>query len=158
MFGIKRKGREKAAKFHKAIEEYLRPLVQKGADKIKLHRRIRIANIWARRHPKRLMTYYTIFALALLSITLISDFTSTKQTEDVLGIKSIPSMSHRLKSINNTEIQNERIRMEIAELGKKGQVIYEELDSLMKLPNKTHADSLKILSTYKILNETFNKQ
>lgn len=158
MFGIKKNAREKSARFHKAIANFLSPHIQKIAEKIKLNRRIRIANIWAKRHPKTLMTYYIVFAICLIAITLISDLSVTNKTEDVLDIKSIPSMSHRLKSLNNTEIQNEKLRMEIGELGRKGQKLYNELDSMMQIPNKSHEDSLKIYSTYKTLNETFNNQ
>ncbi len=53
-------------------------------------------------------------------------------------------------------IQNEKIKREVGELAAKGMELYNKLDSMMKLPNKTHEDSLKIISTYNILNNTFN--
>lgn len=156
MFGIKRKGREMSAKLHKAIQVNLSPIIQKYSDRFKIQRKIRIANIWARKHPKKFMLNYVAFAVLLLGITLYADFSFSKRDEDAFDLKSIPSFSHRLQSLNNTEIQNERLKIEIAELGSKGMELYNELDSMMKLPNKTHEDSLKIISTYNILNNTFN--
>ncbi len=104
------------------------------------------------------MTYYTIFAICLLGLTLLADFASPKEKGDNLGLKDIPSMSHRLQSLNNTELQNERIKREVAELGEKGMKLYNSLDSMMKIPNKTHQDSLKIISTHNSLNKPLNKQ
>ncbi len=158
MYGIKRKGRENSAQLYKVLQTYISPIVRQFSEKIKLQRKIRIANIWAKRHPKRLMVYYISFAICLLSITLIADFSIKRDSSEDLGLKDIPSMSHRLQSLNNTEIQNERIKQEVGELGAKGMLLYNQLDSMMKLPYKTRQDSLKILSTYDILNNTFNKQ
>lgn len=157
MFKIRRKGREKACRLHKAIEDLLSPLLRKFGDKIQIQRKIRIANIWARRHPKALMRYYLTFAIGLLAVTIIIDLTTTNPKSDyTLELKSIPSMSHRLQSLNLTEIQNEKIKMELAELGLKGQKLYNELDSMIKIPYKTHADSIRIIQIYNILNNTFN--
>lgn len=157
MFKLKRKGSDKACRLHKAIENIMSPLLRNCGEKLQLQRRIRIANIWARRHPKALMGYYLTFAIGLLAITITIDLmTSGTKKDHTLDLKSIPSMSHRLQSLNLTEIQNEKIKMELTELGLKGQKLYNELDSLMKIPNKTHADSVRIIQTYNILNDTFN--
>ncbi len=158
MFGIKRKGREKSAQLHKALESHLSPIVRKFSERIQLQRKIRIANIWAKRHPKKLMIYYSTFAFCLLGLTLLADFWTTEAPNDSLGMKDIPSMSHRLQSLNRTDMQNERIKQELGELGVKGMALYNQLVSLMKIPNKTPQDSVRIFSTYNILNNTFNKQ
>lgn len=158
MFGNKRKRKVNTNKINDAIKDCLSPSIQKASEKIKFHRKIRIANIWARKHPKKLMAYYVTFALCLLSVTLIFDFLSKKKTNDGLDLKLMPTINHRLNNIYNTEIQNEKIRMALGELGAKGMELYQELDSLIRIPNKTHEDSVKIYSTYNILNNTFNKQ
>lgn len=159
MFNIKKKGRETSQRFHRAIKELLSPHFTRLGDRLKIRQRIRLANIWARRYPKRLMINYSAFAVLLIGITLLSDFRLSKpQDPDALGLKSIPSMRHRLQSMNNTEMQNERIRQEVNKLGNKGMKIYNELDSLMKLPVKTREDSVRIINNYNILNETFNSK
>lgn len=157
MFNFKKKGRQKAERFYDALKTHFSPIVVRLGDRLRLRGRIRLANKWATRHPKKLMFNYSAFAVLLFGFTLLVDgYQSNKKSVDTLGLKSIPSMSHRLQSLNNTEIQHERIRQEVNALGQKGMIIYNELDSLMKLPVKTHTDSIRIVQNYKILNKTFN--
>lgn len=157
MVKLKKKAREKAAKLQKVILDLLFPLFNKCSERFQLRRKIRIANIWAKRHPKKLLVYYLLFAVCLLATSIIFDFTSTRIKEDSLDLKSLPVMKHRLQSIDNTETMHEKIRTEVSELGQKGIELCHELDSLINLPNKSRSDSLKIISTYTILNNTFNK-
>lgn len=158
MFGLKKKGREKAQAIHRTIREQLSPHLARLGERLRLRGRIRLVNIWARKHPRKLMFYYSAFAVLLLGITLLSDsFGQSEKQEDPLSLKSIPSMSHRLQSISNMEIQNERIKRETAQFGQMGMRLFNELDSLLKLPTKTHEDSLRIATNYRILNDTFNK-
>lgn len=157
MFNLKKKSREKAQRFQNALKAQLSPILVKLGEKLKLKARIRWANRWAKRNPKRLMFNYSAFAILLLGFTLLLDgYQTSKRNVDALGLKSIPSMRHRLQSLNTTEIQNERIRQEVNALGQKGMALYNELDSLLKLPVKTQADSLRIIQNYDILNKTFN--
>ena len=156
MFNFKKKGRQNARRFHDALMKQFSPILARLGERLRLSVRIRWANQWAKRHPKRLMIYYFTFAVLLLGCTLLIDGFKTNNKADTLGLKSIPSMRHRLQSLNNTEVKNERIRQEIHALGKKGMKIYNELDSLMKLPAKTHEDSIRIVHNYNILNQTFN--
>lgn len=157
MFGLKNKARNKAIRFHAAMKSYLTPVFARLGEKLRLRQRIRLANIMAKRYPKKMMACYLTFAVTLLAITLVMDFFSIRDgSQDTLDLKSIPSMSHRLQSLNNTEIQNERIRQELNRLGLKGMEVYNELDSLIRLPVKTHEDSLKIIQNYNILTKTFN--
>ena len=157
MFNIKKKGRLNARKFHDALMKQFSPILIRVGERLRLSVRIRWANKWAKRHPKRLMISYSAFAILLLGFTLLVDgYQSHKQNANTLGLNSIPSMKHRLQSLNNSEIQQERIRQEVHALGQKGMIIYNELDSLIKLPVKTHDDSIKIVQNYKILNKTFN--
>lgn len=103
------------------------------------------------------MTFYMSFAFSLLAFSILLDFLprETKETE-TLGIETIPSMSHRFQSLNSTEINNERIKREVAQFGQMGMMLYNELDSLLRLTVKTHEDSVRIAKNYKILNDTFN--
>lgn len=157
MFKIKRKGRENALRLHNAIKTQFYPLLSIIGERLRLKGRIRWANIWAKSHPKRLMFNYSAFAVLLLGFTLLFDgYQLSKNNDDTQGLHSIPSMRHRLQSLNNSEIQHEKIRQGITALGQKGMKIYNELDSLMKLPNKTHEDSVRIYRNYEILNNTFN--
>ena len=159
MFGLKNKGREKARRFHDTLKAQISPHIARLGERFRLSARIRLANRWSQKHPKRVMTYYLTFSFCLLAFSIILDFFphGIKETE-TLGLESIPSMSHRLQSLSNTEIQNERIKHEVAQFGQMGMLLYNELDSLLKLPSKTHEDSVRIATNYKILNDTFNKK
>ena len=157
MFNFRKKGRQKARMFHESLKAQFSPIIVRLGERSRIRVRIRLANKWAKRHPKKLMIIYSTFTVVLLGFTLLFDgYNSHKKSEDNLGLNSIPSMRHRLQSLNNTEIQQERIRQEVHALSQKGMTIYNELDSLIKLPVKTHDDSIKIVQNYNILNKTFN--
>ncbi len=98
MFGIKKKGREKSAKLHTAIQAHLFHIIQKYAERFKIQQKIRIANIWSRKHPKKLMVNYVTFAVLLLGITLMTDFPLCTTNNDTINLASIPSMSPRSQS------------------------------------------------------------
>ncbi|MBD5221600.1 MAG: hypothetical protein HDS70_04440 [Bacteroidales bacterium] len=157
MFRIKKEMKEKAQRFQMAMKDHLSPYVARLGEKLRLGSRLRLANAWAKRNPRKLMFNYSAFAVLLLGTTLTIDGLTAKDKEDkTLDLNTIPSMSHRIQSLRITEIQKERIRREVNELGQKGMAMYEELDSLIKLPVKTHSDSVRIINNYNILNKTFN--
>lgn len=157
MFNKKKKGNENPHRIQQKLTAALSPCFKRLGDRLKLRQRLRLANVWAIRHPRKLMFNYSSFAVLLLGMTLLSDlFCTDKQQQDPISLKSIPSMSHRLQSLNDTEIKKERIKQEVHRLGEKGLEVYNELDSLMKLPDKTRKDSLRIIANYDILNKTFN--
>lgn len=157
MLGLKKKGREKARLFHDSLKTRLSPHIARFGERLRIAARVRLANRWARKNPKRVMTFYLSFAFCLLAFSILLDFLprETKETE-TLGIETIPSMSHRFQSLNSTEINNERIKREVAQFGQMGMMLYNELDSLLRLTVKTHEDSVRIAKNYKILNDTFN--
>lgn len=118
-------------------------------DKFKFKDKIAKANQWADKHKKR-VSVITISMLMLslvigswLTLTstyneadMLSDFTEVKPAFD--GIRRI----QRLKSMQVDQT---------VELTNKGQQLKHELDSLVRLPIKSHQDSVDIVVKYRQL-------
>lgn len=118
-------------------------------DKLKLSEKIAKANQWADKHKKRV----SVITISLLMLSLIigswltltstyneadmlSDFTEVKPAFD--GIRRI----QRLKSMQVDQT---------VELTNKGQQLKHDLDSLVRLPVKSHQDSVDIVVKYRQL-------
>ena len=118
-------------------------------DKFKFKDKIAKANQWADKHKKR-VSVITISMLMLsliigswLTLTstyneadMLSGFTEVKPAFD--GIRRI----QRLKSMQGDQT---------LELTNKGQQLQHDLDSLVRLPIKSHQDSLDIMVKYRQL-------
>lgn len=118
-------------------------------DKFKFKDKIAKANQWADKHKKR-VSVITISMLMLsliigswLTLTrtyneadMLSDFTEVKPAFD--GIRRI----QRLKSMQVDQT---------VELTNKGQQLKHDLDSLVRLPIKSHQDSVDIVVKYRQL-------
>lgn len=157
MFGIRKNNKKKSKQTAIFIKNLLSPYLQKISETIRIDGRIRLANRWGRKHPRRLMFYYAVFSVTLLAVTLITDIMNhaASDTSDVLKISDIPQMYNRLNFIQSQEGKQELIKHEIADLYGKGLILYNELDSLQHLQNKSHQDSIRIITIYQALNSTF---
>ena len=118
-------------------------------DKFKFKDKIAKANQWADKHKKRvsvitismLMLSLIIGSWLMLTSTyneadMLSDFTEVKPAFD--GIRRI----QRLKSLQVDQT---------VELTNKGQQLKHDLDSLVRLPVKSHQDSVDIVVKYRQL-------
>lgn len=159
MFGIKKKGRATTQKLHSFLKDLLSPVAFRIANKLRMQGRMRLANRWARKHPKYFISGYCILAVTILSGTLLWDFMIRDRSEDKESImSSIVPINHRLKYLEIYEANQQMLKNEIAELGRRGMVLYNEMDSLMRIENKTREDSTRIACIYTNLNSIFNNK
>lgn len=159
MFGIKKKGRANALKFHAFLRDILSPLFLKIGRMLRIEGRSRMANRWARRNPRAFMTGYCIVAALIFSVTVLLDFLpGDKPKEETDLVSSIVPINNRLKYLDSYETNQQLLKAEIAEMGRKGQKLYNEMDSLMKIEDLTRNDSARIADIYNNLNTTFNNR
>ena len=68
---IRKKLRESRLRTHLQIRAWLQPKLGKAGERLRLAGRIRLANIWARKHPKRTFACVT-GTLSLLLVCSLS--------------------------------------------------------------------------------------
>lgn len=161
MFGIKKKGRQAAASVHNAIGDIFKKQNAKFCKKARIEGRAKLANRWAKKHPYKLAIFYGGFAAVLLTLNIVEYYFNSREDKstETSSMGSLYKVTRRsFESLSM--ISNNRIQMEtaVSELGLKGQRMLQELDSLNRLPSKTHTDSVRMYSIYTTLHKTFNIQ
>lgn len=149
---IRKKLRESRLRTHLQIRAWLQPKLGKAGERLRLTGRIRLANTWARKHPKRTFACVT----GILSLLLVSSFltgrgssgSNSMATADVNGIASMEPLFQGFRTIQSNKGLH---RATIQELADSGRAIRRELDSLIAMPRKTHGDSLRIVRQYRRL-------
>ena len=105
-------------------------------------------------HPRKSVVAILGTMVLMLLLTLVTtyyDFTNSAN-EEVLPIQSIEEMSsifsnkQRLDEIKQNHVE------EVRSIFNEGQLLRKNLDSLMSLREKTHADSLEIYRQHKQLS------
>lgn len=131
------------------FQSRLQPKLNGIGKRYRLAARIRMANTWAMKHPKRTFAYVVTSLLLLLVIGVFSNSRVTKTKEpDVAIIGNIEPVFQGFHTIqSNKDIH----RQTLLELTGQGQAIRQELDSLIAKPHKSHADSIHIIRQYKQL-------
>ena len=115
-------------------------------DKFKLREKIDKANQWADKHKKR-VSVITISMLMLSLVigswlTLTSTYNEADMLSDFTEVKLAFDGIQRLKSMQVDQT---------VELTNKGQRLKHDLDSLVRLPVKSHQDSVDIVVKYRQL-------
>lgn len=105
-------------------------------------------------HPRKSVAAILGTMVLMLLLTLVTtyyDFTNSAN-EEVLPIQSLEEMSslfsnkQRLDEIKQSHVE------EVRSIFNEGQLLRKNLDSLMSLREKTHADSLEIYRQHKQLS------
>ena len=138
---------ESRLKAHHLIRSWLQPKLRAVGTRYRLAERIRLANIWARKHPKRTFAYVTgSLVFLLVSTVAIDSMTlSDKREPDVSSIAQLEPVFAGFRTIQaNKSIH----RSTLTELTQEGQQLREELDSLIAIPRKSHQDSIHIVQSY----------
>ena len=133
---------ESRLKTHHLIRSWLQPKLGAVGTKYRLAGRIRLANIWARKHPRRTFAYVTgSLVFLLVSTVAIDSMTlSDKREPDVSSIAQLEPVFAGFRTIQaNKSIH----RSTLTELTQEGQQLREELDSLIAIPRKSHQDSIQ---------------
>ena len=117
--------------------------------------RIEQANQWALRHKRRTAAITVgLLSLSLLTGILTTAFGDKGETEPSFdGIAQVGPMFEGMRRIND----NKAFQLsQVEQLSLKGKAIKHELASLVRLPIKSHDDSVRIVVRYKQLEMIVN--
>lgn len=118
-------------------------------DKFKFKDKIAKANQWADKHKKR-VSVITISMLMLSLIigswlTLTSTYNEADMLSDFTEVKPAFDGIRRIQRLKSMQVD------QTVELTNKGQQLKHNLDSLVRLPIKSHQDSVDIVVKYRQL-------
>lgn len=158
MKSIKRSLQESRLNTHRLIRAWLQPRLGEVGNRFRLGGRIRLANRWARKHPRRTFACVVGSLAFLLAGNIAGDVLLTGNretdeatwtgTESLNGIALVEPMFQGFRTIQANKNVH---RTTLMELTGRGQKLREELDSLIALPRKSHADSIRIVQRYQQL-------
>lgn len=128
------------------IRSWLQPKVNAFGKRYRLGARIRIANSWATRHPKRTFGYVVgTLLMVLVGDVMITGMRAEMKDPDVNMIANVEPVFNGFRTI---QANKDTHRRTVLEMATKGQAIKNELDSLIAIPQKSHADSVGIIRRY----------
>lgn len=151
---MKKRFRQAKTARDEKIARHATTLVDRFAKKIRLRERIAVANRLARMHKKRTLCW----TIGLLSVSLligiflsIGDLTKSGDqgsSPDDLQLSSIANVRPMFDGLH--QIQNARTLQggQVGAMISRGICLKEQLDSLVRLPRKTHRDSAAIIVKY----------
>ena len=130
---IRKKLRESRLRTHLQIRAWLQPKLGKAGERLRLVGRIRLANIWARKHPKRTFACVTGVLSLLLVCSLVTgnDRPDNVDEQDISAIASMEPLFPGFRTIQSNKGLH---RATIQELAHSGRAIRLELDALISLP------------------------
>ena len=152
LFGKK----EKKAKKESKTTRWFRVLLWKLFVRWKVRERIAAANKWASENPAK--TMYATVGCLLFSLIIGAFLTlgrKPNETDNFMnGMEHVEPLFIGMQQIQDAKAYHQSI---IEDMAQKGQAIKHELDSLVRIPEKTHDDSLQIVIRYKQLEMIVNK-
>lgn len=148
MKSLKKIIREGRLRTHEKISSWLQPKLGVIGTKLRLAARIRLANRLAGKHPRR--TFGCVVGLLLAALVGNIAYTTLHagrepHKPDVGMIASLDPVFEGFRCIQAGKTVQ---RNTLQQLAAKGMAVKHELDSLIKLPVKTHADSVRIVRQY----------
>ena len=153
MKALRKTLREHRLKTHDLLRAWLQPKLGAVGTKYRIAARIRLANVWARRHPKQTFACVTGSLLFLLA----GDIAMASMKQDIANgagesnITAIANMEPLFSGFRAIQENKDMHRSRLLELTAKGQSIREELDSMIAMPHKSRADSVRIVQRYRQL-------
>ena len=149
MKSLKKKLRESRLKAHDMMRAWLRPKIQAVGTRYRLAARIRLANSWAAKHPKRTAGCTVGVLAAVLVLNVAVD--GGKKEPDIPKAGMIADMQPVFSGFRTIQVNKDIHRRTLEELTAKGQEIRHELDSMIAIPVKSHGDSVNIMKRYRQL-------
>lgn len=135
---------------HEQIRAWLQPKLGRLGTRYRLAARIRLANRWAMKHPKRTFAYVVGCLTFLLVGTIALDqFYTSKESEP--NVSMIANMEPMFEGFRTIQANKDVHRHTLQDMALKGQVLRYQLDSMIAIPHKSHADSIRIIQSYKQL-------
>ena len=128
------------------IKSWLQPRLGSVGRRYRLAARIRIANRWATQHPKRTFGYVVgTLLMVLVCDVMITGMRAEMKEPDVNMIANVEPVFNGFRTIQANKDSHRRT---ILEMTSQGQNLKHELDSLIAIPRKSHADSIGIIKRY----------
>lgn len=150
MKSLSRTIRDSRLRTHNVIRAWLKPKMGAIGTRYRIAARIRMANGWATRHPKRTFLYVVGSLLFILvGDMMVAGMRAEMKEPNVNMIANVEPIFNGFRTIQaNKDIH----RRTIMELATKGQTIRHELDSMIAIPAKSHEDSIGIIRRYNQLD------
>lgn len=128
------------------IKSWLQPKMGAIGTRYRLGARIRIANRWATQHPKRTFGCVVgILLMVLVCDVMVAGMKAEMKEPDVNMIANVEPVFNGFRTI---QANKDTHRRTVLEMTSKGQTLKHELDSLIAIPRKSHADSIGIIRRY----------
>ena len=123
--------------------------------KTRCRERIERANAWAEQNKGRTatMTVGTLFMLLVIGSVMTLSGNDEPEMNIIDGIAEVNPMFQGLQQIQDTKAYQ---LSQMEKLTVKGQSLKRELDSLIRMPVKSHEDSLKIIIKHRQLELIVN--
>lgn len=149
MKSISKSLHENRLKTHQQIRSWLQPKLGRVGTKYRLAARIRKANAWATKHPKR--TFACVVGTLLLALVGNIAFSGMNTERRESQVDVIANMEPLFTGFRTIQANKDRQRQTLLELTAQGETLRQELDSLIAIPHKTHGDSIRIIQSYRQL-------
>ena len=146
MKSLRRTTKDSRLKTHQAVSGWLRPKMGTVGKRWRIAARIRLANSWATKHPKKTFSYVVGTLLMVLLVDVA--FTGARAEMNNPELTRIANVEPIFNGFRTIQANKDNHRKAILELTSKGQTIRQELDSLIRIPVKSHADSIDIIKRY----------
>lgn len=144
---------ESRLKTHQQVRSWLQPKMGAIGTTYRLAARIRLANAWAIKHPKRTFAYVTgTLAFVLMGNIWISG-ANVDSSNELNGVNRnlISNMEPLFSGFHTIQANKDIQRTTLMDLVAQGQELREELDSMIAVPNKSRIDSARIIQRYRQL-------
>ena len=146
MKGLKKTISDSRLRTSNQIKSWLQPRLGSVGRRYRLGARIRIANRWATKHPKRTFGYVVgTLLMVLLCDVMIAGMRAEMKEPDVNMIANVEPVFNGFRTI---QANKDTHRRTVLEMTSQGQNLKHELDSLIAIPRKSHADSIGIIRRY----------
>lgn len=138
--------RDSRLRTNDAVTGWLKPRMGAIGTRCRLAARIRMANRWATRHPKRTFGY----VIGTLLFILIGDVavTGARLESCEPNISTIAQVEPIFSGFRNIQAGKETQRRQLVDMTDKGRHLHRQLDSLIAIPQKNHSDSIEIIRQY----------
>ena len=144
-----KRAKEAKTRWEQETRGKVKSFVRKLSLQWKIRERIDAANAWAVKHPKHTAAMTVGALVCSLCFGIVVSLYSPQSSKDIVGeIENVQPMFAGLQSIQNGK--NIQVR-EVGQLVLRGQRLKGELDSLVRIPIKTHQDSTLIIYKYRQL-------
>ena len=125
--------RESRLRTHQLVRSWLQPKLGAIGIKYRLAGRIRLANIWAKKHPRRTFAYVTGSLLFVLVANIAMDSLFVKSNElnepnELNELSVIAPVDPMLEGFRAIQANKTVHRGTLMDLTAKGQLLHEELD------------------------------